>query len=127
MDEPDFKKQRAQDFATRLVKRRVQKNFNQAELAARASAYLPANRSFSRGSISRYESGLNIPGPSTLTALAKALECEPSDLVPRGVLASPRTPLSLEADKDGNYKLSIDTVVPLSVAMQIIALLPKKP
>lgn len=126
MDEPDDKKRRALEFARRLINRRSDLGLSQSNLALRASDHLPDSRSFSRASISRYESGENVPGPSTLAALAKVLQCEPADLVPsRRALASPRAPLALEQDPAGNVKLSIDQVVPFDVAMKIIALLPK--
>lgn len=123
-DDPEHKKQRALEFARRLRNRRVEMGMSQSDLAARINDYLPG-RSFARASVSRYESGENIPVPRTMQAIAKVLNCEPNDLVPR-FTASPRSPLSMEADQEGNVKLSIDTVVPLEVAMKIMALLPKR-
>lgn len=126
-EEPDWKKQRALDFAKRLINRRSDLGMSQSDLASRAGDYLPEKRSFSRASISRYEAGENIPGPSTLSALAKALNTEPDELLPRRrIAAAPRAPLSLEVDEDGMVKLSVDTKVSFDVARQIMALLPNK-
>lgn len=126
-EEPDWKKQRALDFAKRLMNRRSDLGMSQSDLAARAGDYLPEKRSFSRASISRYEAGENIPGPSTLTALAKALNSEPEDLLPRRrIAASPRSPMLLEQDTDGLIKISIDTKVKPEAAQKIFAILHEK-
>lgn len=126
-DDVDWKKQRALEFAKRLMNRRADLGLSQSDLASRAAVYLPDKRSFSRASISRYEAGENLPGPSTLTAIAKALNSEPDDLLPRRrIVATPRAPLTLEADDSGHVKLSIDTKVPFETAMKIMALLPAK-
>lgn len=119
----DRQRQRALTFARNLINRRAEKGFSQSDLAARASYFLPEKRSFSRASVSRYESGENIPGPATLAALAKALECEPGELLPaRREAASPRSPMGFEMEKDGMVKLSLDMKVPLDLAMHILDL-----
>lgn len=125
-EEPDWKKTRALEFAKRLTNRRSDLGMSQSDLAARAGDYLPDKRSFSRASISRYEAGENIPGPSTLSALSKALNIEPDELLPRRrIAAAPRAPMSMEEGEDGLIKISIDTRVSPADAGKIFAILHK--
>jgi len=62
-----------QDFAQRLSQRMVALNLRQAELAERAG--------LTRNAISRYVRGMAYPSQASLLELAKALECEPTDLL----------------------------------------------
>jgi transcriptional regulator with XRE-family HTH domain len=125
-DELNSRKRRALEFSKRLLALRVDKGYNQSELAIRASAYLPDRRSFSRASISRYEMGENIPGPNTLAALAQALGVEPAELLPRTIGAGQRAPVFLEADSEGHARLSLDIRLPYDLALKIMAMLPSR-
>jgi len=62
-----------QDFAKRVYQRMVALNLRQAELAERAG--------LTRNAISRYVRGMTYPSQASLLELAKALECEPTDLL----------------------------------------------
>src|SRR3546814_7422009 len=59
---------------------------NQADLARQASVFLSEKagkrKNMGRDSVSHYVRGINLPTPAHLWALAKALGCEPYDLVP---------------------------------------------
>jgi transcriptional regulator with XRE-family HTH domain len=77
------------EFARRLEERRNAKGWNQSELARRATEHLPIaaegqklGHKIGRDQISHYSRGVSLPRPETLEAIAKALGCEPSDLLP---------------------------------------------
>jgi transcriptional regulator with XRE-family HTH domain len=69
--------------------------WSQAELSRRATAYLPRvaegqtqGHSLGRDRISSYIRGKYLPRPEALEAIAKALQCKPSDLLPPGGVPS---------------------------------------
>ena len=81
------------EFARRLEARRIELGWNQSELARRASEHLPKpakgqkqGHSIGRDQISHYSRGISLPRPEVLRSLAKALGCEPRDLVPAAYL-----------------------------------------
>src|SRR5712671_2345554 len=69
--------------------------WNQSELSRRATAYLPRvaegqtqGHSLGRDRISGYIRGKYLPRPGALKALAEALQCKSSDLLPPGGVPS---------------------------------------
>ncbi|MBM3530512.1 MAG: helix-turn-helix transcriptional regulator [Alphaproteobacteria bacterium] len=70
-----------QEFARRLQRMMIAKGWNQSELARRAAPYMP-DKAMVRDSISKYIRARSLPGPLALTALSKALGCQPDDLLP---------------------------------------------
>ena len=119
------------EFARRLEARRIELGWNQSELARRASEYLPKpakrqkqGHSIGRDQISHYSRGISLPRPEVLRALAKALRCEPRDLMPTGV-PSTATPAAFRMTQieSGRVQLTINRVVSFETATKIVALL----
>jgi transcriptional regulator with XRE-family HTH domain len=121
------------EFGRRLQARMIALGWNQSELSRRASAYLPKpakgqvqGHSLGRDRISSYIRGKYLPRPDALEALAKALGCKPSDLLPAGGVPSvaEEGPLLEMRSIDGQrVALRINRVVSLTTATKIIALL----
>lgn len=112
------------EFARRLQQRMVEEGWNQSELSRRASMHLDAP--MGRDNVSGYVRGLHMPGPLHLAALAKALRCQPQDLLPaRGVpsAADHNPPLDVRDAGEGNAWLHINQAVPWEKALKIMALL----
>jgi transcriptional regulator with XRE-family HTH domain len=77
------------EFGRRLQARMIQLGWNQSELSRRATAYLPRatkgqvqGYALGRDRISSYVRGKYLPRPEALEAIAKALQCKASDLLP---------------------------------------------
>jgi transcriptional regulator with XRE-family HTH domain len=85
-------------FASRLMYQRQQMGMTQAELARRAKSFLGTGRGLDRASISRYESGSNVPRPEALSALAQVLDVPIDDLMPRQVPLSEKMPARASGD-----------------------------
>lgn len=80
-----------EEFAKRLQARIIALGWTQSELSRRATMYLPKaakgqvqGHSLGRDRISSYVRGKYLPRPEALAAIAKALKCEPEDLLPPG-------------------------------------------
>lgn len=122
------------EFARRLEAARVAKGWNQSELARRASEVLPKpargqkqGRKVGRDQISHYSRGVSMPRPEVLNALAKALGLEPADLLPPNVPSTATPPaLRITQIDDANVQLTINRAVPLTLAMEIVAILAKE-
>ena len=121
------------EFARRLEARRIAKHWNQSELARRASMFLPktgkkADTTIGRDSISHYSRGKTLPRPEVLDALAKALDCEPSDLLPpHNVPSTVNAPPARRMTwlPDGKICIMINEVVEAETAMAVLACLDK--
>ncbi|SIQ75923.1 helix-turn-helix domain-containing protein [Bosea sp. TND4EK4] len=112
---------RAMRFAQTLARRRQELGLNQAELTRRVRAMLTNDVKLDRASMSRYESGQNLPRPEVVQALAAVLEIPPQELIPAKVEASQSGP-NLVAQPDGSYRLTMDLVLPYDVALDILKL-----
>lgn len=119
------------EFARRLEAHRIEKGWNQSELARRASDYLPKpvkgqkqGHRVGRDQISHYSRGISLPRPEILRALAKALDCEPRELMPASVpsTAAPAA-FRMTSIGDDRVQLSVNRVVSFKTATQIVALL----
>lgn len=114
------------EFARRVQAAMVEKGWNQAELARRATLHMPGKATMSRDTISKYVNAVTLPGPERLAALAKALGKEPSDLLStRGVtLGGDRVPaFDMRDSGDGRIWLRINQEVTYEQAMKIMAVL----
>lgn len=80
-----------EEFARRLYRRRIDKGWNQSELARRAQAVAPDGVRIGRDLVNKYEKGDRVPEGPRLEALAKALGCRAPDLLPTDAL-----PLALQ-------------------------------
>ena len=113
------------EFAARLQRRMADKGWNQSELARRASVHLE-NGEIGRDSVSIYMRGKSLPNPANLAALARALGCEPADLLPsRGVpsASSATPPLDARDLGDDRAWLRVNQAVRWSTAIQIMQLI----
>lgn len=120
------------EFARRLEARRIAKGWNQSELARRASDYLPkpvkgqrSGGKITRDMVSHWSRGLNLPRPEFLPALAKALDCEQTDLLPPGGVPSTigeAPAMQMKSQPDGRVWLSINRVVSMELAMKIASM-----
>jgi transcriptional regulator with XRE-family HTH domain len=66
-----------QEFGRRVYRLMIEKGWNQSELARQAG--------LTRDAISKYINGLSLPAPQSLEGLAKALDVEPTELLPNYV------------------------------------------
>lgn len=110
---------RALDFARRLVNRRKQLGYSQAEVTRRIKPLLTNGATFDRASMSRYESGQNLPRPETLHALAATLDMSPEELLP-SKLEVKEVPFRMTVESDGMCRITINMSVPPEVALQIM-------
>ena len=124
------------EFARRLEARRIDKGWNQSELARRATDFLPKamkgqkqGHKIGRDQISHYSRGISMPRPEYMLAIAKALGCEPKELVPAaGVPSTVSNPPSLSLADIGADRvfLRINRAVSSTTAMRIVGLLAKE-
>lgn len=111
------------DFARRLQAAMVRKNWNQSDLARRASAKLKDDK-IGRDNISGYIRGIAIPQPSRLKALADVLGVEVQDLLPVAPQAAQKAPpFDIKQLENGNVWLRVNQAVPFDTALQIMALI----
>jgi transcriptional regulator with XRE-family HTH domain len=113
------------EFARRLQAARLEKGFNQSELARRAAKYM-VDKKFGRDLIGPYERALKLPSPVHLSALARALGKTPQELLPyQGVPGSEVNrvvPMDLQDIGDGKAWIRINEQVPWETAIKIIEL-----
>jgi transcriptional regulator with XRE-family HTH domain len=123
------------EFGRRLQERMDDLGWNQSELSRRATEWLPKpakgqkqGHQIGRDAISNYVRGEHLPRPAQLRALARALECDESDLlpvssVPTVATASPE--YSMTSEGLGLTFLRVAKTIPTDIALQIIQLLAK--
>lgn len=114
------------DFASRLQARMVAKGLRQSDLARAAALHMPEDNKMGRDSISLYIRGRNLPSPTYLSALAKALDRKPEDLMPtRGLPTAQEISPAMDVREmsDGNVWLRINQAVPWGTAIKIMSLL----
>jgi transcriptional regulator with XRE-family HTH domain len=117
------------DFQRRLLQARLEKGWNQSQLARQASLHL--GRNFGRDNVSKYEMGITTPTPLMLNALAKALGIPPEDLTVSGRLLSAEMEhepkISMRTTQGGRAWIRINQEVPLATALAILDLLKERP
>lgn len=120
------------EFARRLQTRYADRGWNQSDLAREASKFLPKpmrgqkqGKRIGRDQISHYTRGVSLPRPDVLRALAKALGCEPADLMPGAVpsTAMPATPFRITSLPDGRVRLVVDRPISMKKAMDIVRIM----
>lgn len=114
------------EFGRRVQAAMVEKGWNQAELARRATQHMKGEAVMSRDTISKYVNAQTLPGPDRLAALAKALGKRADELLPtRGVTtASDKVPaFDMRAAGDGRVWLRINQEVNYDKALKILAVL----
>lgn len=117
----DEQRRRALQFAKNLVAKRIERNWTQGDLVRATSKLLEGDNTLNRSSFSRYESGDNLPRRNVLEAIAKALKCDPDDLLPTQVHTNTFGP-NLVTEDEGMARVSLDLRLPLAIALQIVAL-----
>lgn len=113
------------EFGRRLHATMVQAGFNQTQLAQRASMHLTDGARLGRDSISKYLSGHQVPNAERLKAIAKALNVQPTDLLPVAALRNDpaSSPVSMRELDNGHVWLRINQEVAWDVAMKVLGLL----
>lgn len=113
------------EFGRVLQKKMVEKVWNQSDLAREAAKHMP-NKQLHRDNISQYVRGLTLPGPTRLKALAKALGCQPQDLLPirtTETIDQKAPPLDVRSLGDGRSWLRVNQAVSDKTALKIMQLL----
>lgn len=113
------------EFGRRLNEMLVKKTWNQSDLARAAARFMP-DKKFNRDNVSMYVRGLALPGPVRLSALAKALDMKPEELLPtrgQAMVEERSPPLAVRYLPDGLAWLQINQAVPQDVAMKILGLM----
>jgi transcriptional regulator with XRE-family HTH domain len=117
----DDDRRRKNEFAKRLVQFRAAKRWSQSDLWRRVVDRLPEDTKFHRTSISRYESGTNIPAPQIVQVLAETLGVSAEQLLPNEEVG--RTDVTTFSEVgDGIVRVTIDKLVPYDVALEILRL-----
>lgn len=121
------------EFGRRLQARMIALGWNQSELSRRATEFLPKptkgqvqGHSLGRDRISSYIRGKYLPRPEALAAIAKALKCQPEDLLPAAGVPSvgEEGPLMEMKSLDSNrVAIRINRVVSQKTALAIMTLL----
>jgi transcriptional regulator with XRE-family HTH domain len=119
----NLRKIAAAEFARRLYERMLKKNWNQNQLATESGV--------GRDSVSRYMRGMTLPDPKTAQKLAKALECEVSDIMPHAIERAydaelPAFEIRQVVGHEGVVWLRINQRVPFATAAAIMGLLNKQ-
>jgi transcriptional regulator with XRE-family HTH domain len=116
------------EFAHRLQKAMMDKGFTGADLARRATGFMPGgskgrDAKIGRDQISHYIRGVSIPRAPQLKAMARALGVTPESLLPQLPKAADRAPAAeFRQLDDGNIWVRINQALPWSIAIQIMGL-----
>lgn len=120
------------EFGRRLQARMIQLGWNQSELSRHATSYLPKpakgqvqGHTLGRDRISSYIRGKYLPRPEALEAIAKALQCKASDLLPpEGIPSVEEGPIMEMKSLDGKrVAIRLNRVVSQKTATAIMTLL----
>lgn len=119
----------AAEFSKRLQFKMNEAGMRQSDLMRAAQPFLPPGKKFNRDHISHYIRGKHIPLPLYLEAIAKALGCKASDLLPGMGLSNVEkaSPFKMTEQEDGNVWVSINSAFPWEVALKIMALAKSAP
>ena len=136
------------DFADRLKAAIERKGWTMSQTARRTSAYLDESEKFGRAHVWHYVQGRSLPKSRYLEAMSRALEVEPSELLPGEAgealsqarqASEPSTatdaPMSLHKESvlhvrdygDGTALLEISERVPWTTAIAVLQLLKNGP
>ena len=121
----------ARQFARRLNDLIVEAGMNQSQLAALVFGTTEDTRGFTvskgRDRISNYLRGRDIPRAQNLKKIADVFRLSVQDLAPElASLATTRDPevmMHMVAGRPDQVRLTVNTLVPLSLAAQVIALI----
>lgn len=116
------------EFGRRLQAARLEKGWNQAELARAASKHMHDGK-FGRDLIGPYERAERLPSPVHLSSLARALGKMANELLPyQGVPGSggsrqAQTGADMKDAGDGDAWIKIHKKVPWAIAVQVMNIL----
>lgn len=108
-------------FAQRLQAAMDAKGWNQSDLARAAAKVL--GRDLGRDNISNYVTAKHLPGSAVLKAVANALGCQPTDLLPARTVPSAAQvapPIDVRDLGDGYVFLRINKRVPWAKALEVL-------
>lgn len=118
----DEDRRRKNEFAKRLVQFRTAKRWSQSDLWRRVVERLPDGSKFHRTSISRYESGSNLPATHIAQVIAELLGVSIDQLLPAE--DNLRTDITSFSEVGGGVvRLTIDKLVPYDKALEVLRLL----
>ena len=112
-------------FARNLNTLLLRKGWKQSDFANAAQKHMPKGAAFGRHLISAYMTGKNLPNPINLTAMAKALGVETTDLVPPAsadFVGTEPPSMKLEFTPNGKARIFIDMELETDKAMRIMAI-----
>lgn len=121
----DEDRRRKNEFAKRLVQFRTAKRWSQSDLWRRVVDRLPADTKFHRTSISRYESGTNIPAVQIAQVLAEALGVSVDQLLPPEDKTARTEVATFSEVGDGIVRLTLDKLVSYETALEVLRLVRK--
>lgn len=114
------------EFAARLAKRRLDRGWSQATLAAQASHHM-GGKKMGRNVVWNYENAINVPTDAARAALAKALGCAERDLFPDLAEQRPANTKTLETmqipDEPDKMRLVINDIYPTEKVLRVLAIL----
>lgn len=120
------------DFALRLERARLAKEWTQSDLARRIWGEIETKNgrkaAKNRDRISTYERGTSFPDPHNLVKLARALNVDPADLAPSGSTSAVERQdpeFSMTALAGHKAHLRLNKVLPFAIAAQIAELVSK--
>jgi transcriptional regulator with XRE-family HTH domain len=113
------------EFGRRLEKLMLAKGYTQSDLARRANdRMIGEDNQVGRYSINAYVKGRSVPSKQRLIAIAEALECDISELLPATEAELPvGEHLTVRATGHGRMLVSLERKVTLATAAAILQLL----
>lgn len=115
-------------FAKRLNSLLLAKGWRQSDLVRAAQQHMPEGQVFGRHLPSSYMRGKHMPNSINLEAMAKALGCKTTDLVPEGaatIVGHTDRAVQATMSTNGLTRLKLDMELPADIALQIMALAQK--
>jgi len=115
-------------FARRLNQLLLAKGWRQSDLVRAAQQHMPEGQIFGRHLPSSYLRGKHMPNSINLEAMAKALGCKTTDLVPEGaatVVGHTDRAAQITMSSGGLARLKLDMELPAELALQIMAIAQK--
>lgn len=122
-DETDTKKT---TLVRNLNKQLLKRGWRQTDLAREAARFMPAGKEFGRHLVSSYLTGKNMPNPINLEAMAKALGCEVTDLIPATAVeyvGMEPPAMTMSFTTDGKARVTLDLEMSADKAAKIMSII----
>jgi transcriptional regulator with XRE-family HTH domain len=122
--------ERKRIFAKHLWDALTERGWNQSEFARQATLHMPIDKKtgkpkeFTRDQVSKYVRGKTLPYNESLHAMCKALNMEPSELIPGGgsPVAEAQKSVAIEDMGNGTVWLRVNQPVSWPVAIKVMEL-----